>query len=336
MISQPVHNEIHKNKPYKDPLKNPLLVAASYSNEIGTAIIEIAPKVGTALWAPALMYLGADIFDKYKNDKNKFDPSAKRAFERTVYQGVSGYLFMPLLIFCAQNLVSPLARLTKDGISTNAKDAVFKHTREILSQIEGENFDNPDKFKQVLETTLRARIKNYKHEKNETNFFKRLFKLNLVKSALTVNNEDKIINFALKNADKMYELKQNLVNNNFQDVPRMIKKDYLKSVTGLKIFGETNFTPALKSSLQKLQNMNIFKNKILKTLGGFVPIIFLSKPVNHFVEKVIVNKYIDLGIDEITKGFVHNTRFKRTFNEMDKNNTEKAQKEKPKQAQSSA
>ena len=42
-----------------------------------------------------------------------------------------------------------------------------------------------------------------------------------------------------------------------------------------------------------------------------------------------------LGIDEITKGFVHNTRFKRTFNEMDKNNTEKAQKEKPKQAQPS-
>ena len=45
MISQPVHNEIHKNKPYKDPLKNPLLVAASYSNEIGTAIIEIEPKM---------------------------------------------------------------------------------------------------------------------------------------------------------------------------------------------------------------------------------------------------------------------------------------------------
>lgn len=326
-LSSSIDN-INKPQQYKDPLSNPLLVAASYSNEIGTAIIEIAPKVGTVLWAPALMYLGADIFDKYKNDQNKFDPSAKRAFERTIYQGISNYLCMPLLIFCAQNLVSPLARFTKDGISTNAKDAVFKHTREILSQCEGENFENPEKFKSVIESTLRARIKNYTHEKNNTNIFKRILKFSLTKSALTSNNEDKIIKFAIKNTDKMFELKNNLINGDYDKVPQMIKKDYLNSVSGLKLFGETNVNPALRSALKKYQNMNIFNNKILKTIGGFIPIIFLSTPVSRFVEKVIVDKYLDQGLDEITKGFVHNTRFKSLFNEMDKKNTENAEKAK--------
>lgn len=59
-----------------------------------------------------------------------------------------------------------------------------------------------------------------------------------------------------------------------------------------------------------------------------MPIIFLSTPVSRFVEKVIVDKYLDQGLDEITKGFVHNTRFKSLFNEMDKKNTENAEKAK--------
>ena len=44
----------------------------SYSNEIGTAISEIAPRLGTALWAPTFLYLGADLYDKYKNDKDSY------------------------------------------------------------------------------------------------------------------------------------------------------------------------------------------------------------------------------------------------------------------------
>lgn len=37
-----------------------------YTNDIGVAINEIAPKTATLFWVPALMYFGADVYDKYK------------------------------------------------------------------------------------------------------------------------------------------------------------------------------------------------------------------------------------------------------------------------------
>ena len=316
-------------KKYKDPLKNPFLIATSYSNEVGTAISEIAPKLGTALWVPALMYLGADIYDKYKNDKNKFDPSAKRAFERTVYQGLFGFALLPACIFIAQNAVSPLGRLAKDGISTNARDAVFRHTKEVLTQCECENFENSEKFKQVLEKSLRNKIQAFRHEKKSTNFFKRIFKYNTVKFSLTSNNEEKIIAFAKKNADKMFLIKNALLNEDYDKVPQSISKKYRKAIPQLEtIYGNINANSAMKTALKSYQNINIFQNKILKTLGGFMPIIFLGKPLSNFVEKTLIKKYLNQGINEITHGFVHNTKLKSVFNELDKQNTEKAQKEK--------
>ena len=316
-------------KNYKDPLKNPFLVAASYSNEVGTAISEIAPKLGTALWIPALMYLGADIYDKYKNDKNKFDPSAKRAFERTVYQGVFSFALLPACIFCAQNAVSPIGRLTKDRISTNARDAVFRHTKEVLTQCEGENFENSEKFKQVLEKSLRNKINAYRLERKSTNFFKRIFKYNTVKFSLTTNNGEKIIAFAKKNADKMFKIKNALLNEDYDNVPQSIRKKYQKSLPQIKtIYEDINANSVMKTALKSYQNINIIQNKIFKTVGGFMTIIFLSKPLSNFVEKVLVKKYLDQGIDEITHGFVHNTKLKSVFNELDKKNTEKAQNEK--------
>ena len=58
----------NEKKKYHDPLNKGVFVVLSNSNEIGTAISDIAPKLGAALWAPTFMYLGADIYDKYKND----------------------------------------------------------------------------------------------------------------------------------------------------------------------------------------------------------------------------------------------------------------------------
>ena len=60
--------KIQKTKAeYKDPLMKWPLRGCAYSNEVGAAISSLAPKLGAALWVPALMYFGADIYDKYKN-----------------------------------------------------------------------------------------------------------------------------------------------------------------------------------------------------------------------------------------------------------------------------
>ena len=53
---------------YEDPLMKMPLRLMAYSNDIGVAISGVAPKLGAAFWVPALMYFGADIYDKYKNE----------------------------------------------------------------------------------------------------------------------------------------------------------------------------------------------------------------------------------------------------------------------------
>lgn len=85
-INNSAHNNINtKNKPqktdreFKDPLLRWPIRGMAFSNDIGAAIMDIAPKTGMIFWIPALMYFGADIYDKYKNDQVSYDPNAKEA-----------------------------------------------------------------------------------------------------------------------------------------------------------------------------------------------------------------------------------------------------------------
>ena len=142
MISQPVHNEIPKNKPYKDPLKNPLLVAASYSNEIGAALNVITPRLGAALWIPTFMYLGADIYDKYKNDKDVYSPSSKRGLEQVISQSVSSILLPAIPILVGQKMTSPVGKIFSDRLSINEKDAAINEINLFIDQIPNNVFDN--------------------------------------------------------------------------------------------------------------------------------------------------------------------------------------------------
>ena len=95
----------HQNNKYHDPLNKGIFVVLSNSNEIGTAISDIAPRLGAALWAPTFMYLGADIYDKYKNDKDNYDPSAKRAFKRAIYQALTSVVAMPAAIILGKYII---------------------------------------------------------------------------------------------------------------------------------------------------------------------------------------------------------------------------------------
>ena len=59
-------SENPKDKKYSDPLMKWPARGLAYTNELGAAISEVAPTLGTLLWIPALLYFGADIYDKYK------------------------------------------------------------------------------------------------------------------------------------------------------------------------------------------------------------------------------------------------------------------------------
>ena len=53
---------------YRDPLMRWPLRGAAFTNEVGEALRPIIGEYATLSWVPALMYIGADIYDKYKNN----------------------------------------------------------------------------------------------------------------------------------------------------------------------------------------------------------------------------------------------------------------------------
>lgn len=311
------HNKF--NSYYKDPLNKTGVMLMSYSNEVGTAISEIAPKLGTALWAPAFMYLGADIYDKYKNDKDNYNPSTRRAFKEAVYQGVTNILALPVVIYAGQCAVSPLGRIDKSGISGNAKNEIYKHTRDVIEQIHGDILENFETFKKTIITSLENKITSRNNEKNTINIFKKLYnKIFTKRYTLLHGDKDKKIIFAEENARKAYDIFVALKKQEVEKIPKNIYKKYHQVLPAMKeMFKDGNFAyQASRTALKEYQTSLIFKNKLLKTISGLVTLVVLAKPVNNFVDKHIMKKYIEPGIDRIPSISINDSKIKNIFNEM--------------------
>lgn len=308
-----------QNKKYRDPLNRPVPVLMSYSNEIGTAISEIAPKLGAALWAPTFMYLGADIYDKYKNDKDSYNPSGKRALKRAIFQGLTSLIAMPAIIFAGQCAVSPLGRMDKSGISGNAKEAIYKHTKSVIEQAHGTSLDSYEHFKNTIITTLNNKINSRNNEKHTINIFKRIYNKLFTKRYVLLNNDKtKVEKFAQENAQKTFNIMKALKEGDKKNIPHKIYKKYNEILPAMKeTYKEGDYSyQATRNALKEYQNSLIFKNKLLKTFGGFTALFLFANPVSSFIEKNVMKKYINPGIDQISTGFVNQSHMKNIFNTM--------------------
>jgi len=287
---------------YRDPLNSNGAVLMSYSNEVGTAISEIAPKLGTALWIPTFMYLGADIYDKYKNDKDNYNPSAKRALKRAIFQGITCLAALPAVIYAGQCTVSPLGRLDKTGISGNTKDAIYRHTRKVIDQAHGTALQNYEQFKETVLTTLQNKINARNNEKSTSNIFKKLYRILFTKRYDILHGDvKKIMAYAEKNAKKTFHIAQAIKNGDMVNVPKKIYKKYKQVLPKMKeTYKEADYSyQATRTALKEYQKTMIFKNKILKTIGGLTALVIFAKPVNDFVDEQIMSKYIDPSVDQL-------------------------------------
>ena len=120
-----INNKQNKNT-YSDPLKKWPVKGLAYSNELGAVVSGISPKLGTALWVPALMYFGADIYDKYKNDETSYKPSKRRGVKEAVFQALASVVMPTSAVAIGQRTISSLNRITKTGLSTQAKMDVIE------------------------------------------------------------------------------------------------------------------------------------------------------------------------------------------------------------------
>lgn len=310
---------------YNDPLNSWWIKGASYSNEIGASIHEIAPRLGQLLWVPTIMYMGADIYDKYKNDKNKFNPSGKRGFEQAIYQGISSFMLPAGAILLGQKITSPVGQLFNKGLlSVNAKEKTLLHMKHAINQCVGDMYEDKAEFKKFMLNSLENKINAVHNEKKTDNFFKKILKYNSGDYALANEKQNKILDFAKENIDELFEIQKSLKNG---VKPKGISKScyakYLREVPTLeKMYGKDHANHSIGFVLKHYENKQLFNNKLIRTLGGLIALAILLKPIDFFVSKILMPKFVDPGIDRFNSAILDRSALKSHI----KNEVKKPQK----------
>lgn len=250
-----------KEKKYVDPLANWPMRGLGYTNDIGVAINEIAPNAARLFWVPALMYFGADVYDKYKNKGNKYDPNAQRAFSQAVFQAFASIILPTVFGHVGQSAFSQIDKYRGEKISTNAKEQTLRFIKNHAAEhtIFKENQNKEGLVKRFSENFDIFYADSKNHYSGLNIFSKTYDRLlaNCKKSAIAVSNEQKIKDFAVKEFNKVLE--------NCKD------------------------SEALKTVLDK----RIFKLKAWKSLGSFTALLLTVKPIDVFTENIIIKKCVE-------------------------------------------
>lgn len=317
--NSPEFEKKHPKRKYSDPLMQWPLRGLAFTNDIGAAISDIAPKAGMMMWIPALMYFGADIYDKYRNDKESYDPSSKRGLKQACFQALASVVFPIAVVHTGQKAASLLSRYSKEGLSLQSKEEVIRHHLRNMSEVHIRDYaKNPELYKKEYNDALDIMIDETMRKHSTKNPFKLFFNLifgHRHPEAMGKDRRAKVHDFINQRIDNMFEMRKQLLEGKKPE--KMTKKMFkqfekLKEVyKNDKKYAKDFDLHAAKDILKKFEESKIFKTKMAKTVGGFAALGLLIKPIDYFVENIIMHKYIGPGIDNFDKEDV--AKFKNKF-----------------------
>lgn len=274
-------SEKKKEKKYKDPLANWPMRGLGYTNDIGVAINEIAPTAARLFWVPALMYFGADVYDKYKNKGNKYDPNAQRAFSQAVFQAFASIILPTVFGHAGQSVFSQIDKYRGERLSTNAKEQTYRFINNHVSEPEIFQKDRDiNKVLQNFENSFNIFFKDKKEYYAGRNIFSKIYDKTLANckhGAIANSNEERLKNFAKKEFEN--------------------------------ILSTCNNSEFLKKHIDK----KILKLKSWKSLGSFTALLLTVKPIDLFTENVIIKKCVEPQVERFnSKDFKINDFIKKT------------------------
>lgn len=261
-------NKKTKEKKYKDPLANWPMRGLGYTNDIGVAINEIAPTTATLFWVPALMYFGADVYDKYKNKGNKYDPNAQRAFKQAVFQAFASIILPTVFGHIGQSAFSQIDKYKGEKISTNAKEQTLRFIKNHVADHDVVKNGDKQKVLEKFDENFGIFYAKSQNSYKDKNIFVKIYdKLlcNCKRGAIANSDETRIKNFARKEFEQILEHKDS--------------------------------TDTIKKVLDK----KIFKLKAWKALGSFTALLLTVKPIDMFTENVIIKKCVEPQMKRINE-----------------------------------
>lgn len=328
----------------QDPLlKYPLRLCA-YSNEIGAAVSPI-PGIGNTIfmlsWIPALMYFGADIYDKYAKGKDNdySNPSRQNAIKQTIFQALASVLLPTAAVISGQKIASYLSRyINKDKMDIRAKEDILNELKRDLNQDKFRNHrDEINKLLKENSNISSAEIKNMpqvllwkkqttesiyhdicvesetlnRHRENSGKLrrfveffmehkrdcediskispdkFEKTVKPYLAEKVSELYDARIDMQKALNSDGTLNEYAKNLDSTTLNKIKFLLKKN----AANRNITDKCSFV-VKECSVAKL-NKAAIKLSGIKILGGFVMLALLAKPIDHFVENLIIEKIIN-------------------------------------------
>lgn len=280
---------------YRDPLMKWPLRGAAFTNEVGEALRPLIGEYATVCWAPALMYIGADIYDKYKNDNTEYSPNSKRLLKQAIFQGMASILLPLVAVKAGQNLFSVFGRISKDKVSINTKEQISNVAERFIENGQMRAFhEKEDECTQTFLDRVHNVIDFNKQEKNTKNPIVKTWNKLEIKALkfFKINNEN-LDKYATSTIQDLIEQRKNLLNPTEEFKATKIYNDYIKNLNK----GQTK-NVAIKSALTKFQQHKMLKGRTVKTLGGFIALGSLIKPIDHFVDNILIGKVLGPGIDK--------------------------------------
>lgn len=299
------HNQ--KEKKYKDPLMNWPIRGLAYSNELGAALSEIAPKFGILLWFPAMLYFGADIYDKYKNKKTSYDPNAQRALEQATFQLLASVIFPTAAVITGQKIASSMGAMDKTGLTLQTQEEIVNFIQDFASRRHFGKFNGKiDTYKeQFIEsfTTKRDKLIREHKIKNPLRFITDSIFTSRHPEAIAMSQKEKVLKFANENIDSMFRIYEDLTNGRR---PKEFSDKMWKNFNKLKDkyakdpdYKTTHLRDAAEDAIKKFQKSKMTKSKVLKTVGGFVALGLAIKPIDTFVEKIVIKKVVEPKLTDV-------------------------------------
>lgn len=299
------HNIQKAKKNETDPLSKYPLRLLAYANEVGAALSPINSSLSTALWIPGLMYFGADVYDKYKNDNTNYAPSKSRGFEQAVFQTLSSILLPTAAVKAGQKIGCHFVHHNKSGLSSEVRKEILEFTLDSIKENRLSQ-NSREEMKEKLVQNFKNKLDNIGPGYSKETPLKKLSKL-VIESKDPVNslsaNQDKLFTFLEKKVDEIYDVRENLINGVKNDkTPERLHKYFNKQAQKLKNTYPSNFKDkAAKLTVKKLLKEQNFKINIPATIGGFIALAVAAVPIDLFVEKVVIKKMVEPGLDYVNK-----------------------------------
>lgn len=277
---------------YVDPLMNWPLRGAAFTNEIGEALRPIIGNYANLTWVPALLYIGADVYDKYKNDQTEYSPDSRRCLKQAVFQGLASVLLPIFAVKGGQNLFSLFGMMTKDKITLNGQQQIIELAQQFVANgkmraYKGRDAECIKEFIEIVHNNIDYR--NY--EEAATNPFKSAFY-----KKYKINTKENIDKFATKTITKLIRTRKFLLDPSEKFKISTLYSSYKAAMES----GETK-NVAVKSVLNNYLNNRTLKGRLIKTIGGFIALGLAINPIDRFVEHILIGKVIGPGLDKTKK-----------------------------------